>query len=160
MFLISMGTLGLGFVGHELSHRYMGRKFGCWAEFRLWPLGLVMALVLALVSGGSMIFAAPGAVYIVPRSFGSRYEIGKRESGLISLSGPLTNMFVALFFLIFRDFSGILSLIGSTGFSVNLWLAAFNLIPFGMMDGRKVFAWSPIIWALAAVPAWIGIFMI
>ncbi len=160
MFLISLGTLGLGFIGHELSHRYTARKFGCWAEFRLWPLGLVIALLFALVSGGSIIFAAPGAVYIVPSYSGFGYGIGKRESGLISLSGPLTNIIVAIFFYAISGLGGILGLVGSTGFFVNMWLAAFNLIPFGMMDGRKILAWNPVIWALVAVPAWIAIFVL
>jgi hypothetical protein len=64
MFALSLVTLGFGFVGHELAHRYVARLYGCLAEFRLWPLGLVMAVVFALVSGGRMIFAAPGAAYI------------------------------------------------------------------------------------------------
>ncbi len=153
-----MGTLGLGFVGHEFAHRHLARLYGCWAEFRLWPIGLVMALIFALVSGGNIIFAAPGAVYIVPRRFGFGHEIGKRENGIISLSGPLTNIMVAVFFLMIRELGGLFSLVGETGYFVNLWLAAFNLIPFGMMDGRKVFAWNPIIWAIIAIPAWLAIF--
>jgi Zn-dependent protease len=160
MFLISLATLGLGFIGHELSHKYVAQRFGCWAEFRLSPYGLVMALLFALVSGGSIIFAAPGAVYIVQKNFEYGYRIGRKENGLISLSGPSANIVVALFFLAVRDLGGILGLMGSTGFYVNLWLAAFNLIPFGMMDGRKVLAWSPMIWALVAVPSWIAIFFL
>lgn len=158
-FIISLITLGLGFIGHELSHRFVARNFGCWAEFRLWPLGLIMAVAFALISGGTMIFAAPGAVYIVPRHNELGYGIGRRENGLISLSGPLANIIVGLFFFMLRDFGGLLGNIGSIGFIVNFWLAAFNLIPFGMMDGRKIFAWNPIIWALIAIPTWLAIFI-
>jgi len=31
----------------------------------------------------------------------------------------------------------------------NAWIAVFNLIPFGMFDGLKVFAWNKKVWALA-----------
>jgi Zn-dependent protease len=158
MFGVSLVTLGFGFVGHELAHRYVARSYGCVAEFRLWPLGLVMAVVFALVSGGRMIFAAPGAVYIIPRSFG--FGITKRENGLISLSGPLANILVGLAFLVLAGFEGLLGLIGSMGFTVNLWLAAFNLLPFGVLDGRKVFSWSPAIWAVVTIPAWLMIFLL
>lgn len=96
MFGISLITLGFGFVGHELAHRYVAQSYGCLADLRLWPLGLVMAVVFALVWGGRMIFAAPGAVYLIPRSFGFGYGITKRENGLISLSGSLANIVVAL----------------------------------------------------------------
>lgn len=160
MFLISLATLGLGFIGHELSHRYTARRFGCWAEFRLWPLGLGIALLFAVMSGGRMIFAAPGAVYIVPRYSQTGYGIKKRESGLISLSGPLTNILVAIFFYGLSGLGGIWSLVGSSGFFVNMWLAAFNLIPFGMLDGKKIFAWNPAVWASVAIPAWIAVFVL
>lgn len=161
MFAVSLVTLGFGFVGHELAHRYVARSYGCLAEFRLWGLGLVMAVIFALISGGRMIFAAPGAVYIIPRRFGFGYGITKRENGLISLSGPLANILVALVFFvlgILTSFDGLLGLIGSRGFTVNLWLAAFNLLPFAMLDGRKVFSWSPVVWAAVTVPAWLMIF--
>ena len=105
-------------------------------------LMLAMAVIFALVSGGQMIFAAPGAVYISPRSFGFSYWINKKENGFISLSRPLANILVGLAFLMLAGFGGILGLMGSTGFRVNLWFAAFNLLPFGMLDGRKVFSWN------------------
>jgi len=159
MFGISLITLGFGFLGHELAHRYVARSYGCLAEFRLWPLGLAMAVIFALVSGGQMIFAAPGAVHIIPRSFGFGYGITKKENGLISLSGPLANILVGLAFLMLAGFGELLGLIGTTGFRVNLWLAAFNLLPFGMLDGRKVFSWSPVTWAAITIPAWLMIFL-
>ena len=157
-FLISLFTLGLGFLGHELTHRNVARRFGCWAEFRLWPMGLVIAVMFALISGGRFIFAAPGAVYIQPRSPFWNYRLSKREYGLISLAGPLMNVVVGCFFLLVRPLGGIFLEIGSTGFYINLWLAAFNLIPFGMMDGQKVFSWDPKIWAAAAIPIWLALF--
>ena len=29
------------------------------------------------------------------------------------------------------------------GFSINAWLAAFNMLPFWNLDGTKVLAWNP-----------------
>ncbi len=83
----------------------------------------------------------------------------KKDIGFISLSGPLTNIVVAVLFLMVSVFGGIWGILGSTGFFVNLWLAAFNLIPFGMMDGQKIFSWNPIIWALVSIPVWIITFL-
>ena len=75
--------------------------------------------------------------------------------GLISLSGPISSIMIALIFYGLGYFGGILGTVGMQGFTLNLWLAAFNLIPLGVMDGRKVFAWSPIVWGLVAIPTWI-----
>jgi hypothetical protein len=66
----------------------------------------------------------------------------KRENGLISLSGLVGNILVGLGFPVLSGFEGFLGLVASTGFMVNFWLAAFNLLAFGMLDGQKVFSWS------------------
>ncbi|MEM4245771.1 MAG: AN1-type zinc finger domain-containing protein [Candidatus Bathyarchaeia archaeon] len=154
-FPIALFTLGLGFLAHEFAHRNVARRFGCWAEFRLWPLGLLMAVILAITSGGRFVFAAPGAVYIRPRSYIWGSCISRREYGIISVSGPLMNIAVGAFFLALTLVRGAIAEIGSVGFFVNMWLASFNLIPFGMMDGYKVFSWSPKVWAAVAIPTWV-----
>lgn len=120
----------------------------------------MMAVVFALISGGRMIFAAPGAVYITPRSYGLGYGITQKQNGLISISGPLANIVVALLFLLFSGLGGFIGLVGSTGFRLNAWLAAFNLLPFGALDGRKVFSWNRVIWAIVTVPTWLMILLL
>jgi Zn-dependent protease len=37
-------------------------------------------------------------------------------------------------------------------FFINLYLAAFNMIPFGSLDGRKIFEVNRLAWAIVAVP--------
>lgn len=155
MFGVALLTLGLGFIGHELSHRVVARRLGCWAEFRLWAWGLIMALVLAVASGGMFIFAAPGAVYITPglrHAWGS--SIARRDNGYISLAGPAANIVVAMGFLLLAPAGGLLGFIGERGYQINLFLAGFNLLPFGMLDGQKVLSWNPLIWAAVAIPVW------
>lgn len=160
-FSIALVTAGLGFIGHELAHKFTAQRYGCWAEFRVWTWGLTMALIFALVSGGRFIFAAPGAVYIVPiaRQFGWGHEISRRENGLISLAGPMVNIGLAVIFLLligvgwFLEFSFL-------GYWINLWLAALNLLPFGPLDGRKVLSWNPLVWAGITIPLWAIIFLL
>jgi len=144
-----MLTVGLGFLLHELAHKFMAQRYGFWAEFRMSPWGLALALIFAFISGGSFIFAAPGATLI------SGYST-KRENGIIALVGPLTNLLLAF---IFYSISPLVYQIGLMGFRINLWLAAFNLIPFGGLDGQKVLSWSIFIWALVTIPTWIGVFL-
>jgi Zn-dependent protease len=154
IFMISLLTIGTAFIGHELTHKFVAQKYGCFAEFRMWFFGLMLALFFALVSEGRFIFAAPGAVYITPASVGLGFGITNRENGIISLSGPLTNVLLALIFFSLTFFSGLLYEIGFLGFYINIFLAAFNLIPFPPMDGYKVFTWSKVIWAVVAIPLW------
>jgi Zn-dependent protease len=34
------------------------------------------------------------------------------------------------------------------GASFNAWIALFNLLPFGVLDGEKIFNWNKIAWGL------------
>ena len=42
---IVMVGVGTGFILHELGHKFVSMKYGYWAEFKLWPQGLLVALV-------------------------------------------------------------------------------------------------------------------
>jgi Zn-dependent protease len=45
------------------------------------------------------------------------------------------------------------------GFSINGWLALFNLIPFGVLDGAKILQWNGIVWLVTAIIAGVMVFM-
>ena len=148
-FLVSMVTVGVGFLLHELAHKVVAVRFGQIAEFRA-DYGM---LFLALVgSFAGFLFAAPGAVH-------HRGRITEREHGLIALAGPVTNLvlavaFTALFFaLAFLDVGGVAAEMAWFGLSINLLLAGFNMIPFGPLDGRTVLDWNRAVYAVVAVPS-------
>jgi len=157
IFGIAAVTAGAGFLLHELAHKFSAQKYGLFAEFRAWNLGLIMGIVTAFMG---FLLIAPGAVYIRQKgaSFGS--AITKRENGIISIVGPLINVVLAGFFLLVGSGIGgnLGIIIGLIGVRINLFLAAFNMIPFGMFDGQKVFAWNKILWAVVAIPLFINAF--
>lgn len=137
-FGIALVTVGPGFVLHELMHKFTAQSYGYWAEFRMWPSGLLLAILVSLFG---FLFGAPGATYI------SGLGIGKKENGVISAAGPLTNFFVGLLFIpLILLGTGIIRFTGEIGYQVNMTLAAFNMIPIMPLDGAKVFSWSKLIW--------------
>ncbi len=144
-FLVVMLTVGAGFVLHELSHKFVAQNYGALAAYRAWPMGLLLAVGLSLLTGGGFVFAAPGAVLI----YGP--HITREQNGKISLAGPLVNFVLALFFISLAfAFPGVagLSLFGGR---VNAFLGLFNLIPFFPLDGQKVLAWSKGAWIAATL---------
>ena len=159
LLLVSFITVPTSFVFHELGHRYLARKYNCYAEFRMWPFGLILALVTGL--SGLGLFAAPGAVYIHPRSdmWGTPVHISKKRMGLISLIGPAINVALAGIFSLLFILLPAYDYIFSVGISINLILALFNMIPFPPLDGSKIFAWDKKIWiafVIAAAGAYIS----
>jgi Zn-dependent protease len=141
-------TLGLGFIAHEISHKFLAQRYGCMASFRIWPIGLVAAIAIAFATSGRFVFAAPGAVYIIPYSFYRSDFLTEREYGLIALAGPLSNILLALLLFSLSPLGGIIGVIGTFGYKVNMWLALFNLIPIPPLDGNKVIMWNKGIWVL------------
>lgn len=134
-FGISAFTVGVGFVFHELMHKFAAQNFGLWAEFRADYIMLILALGLSFAG---FIIAAPGAVMI-------HGATTKSKEGKISLIGPVTNLGLAVIFLVpllALSVSGLAGLFFNIGFRINALLAAFNLIPFGVFDGKKIYDWS------------------
>lgn len=146
-FAISLLTVGVGFVLHELAHKFAAMHFGYWAEFQKDNTMLVVAVILAALAG--VVFAAPGATVI----YGSTT---RRENGIISAAGPVTNLVLcAVFFGLFLA-GGIvgeyiLLLVGLMGVQINAMIATFNMLPVSVLDGRKVLAWNPAVFAVLFV---------
>ena len=137
MFLISLFTAGIGFLFHELAHKFVAQKYGCVAEFRAFDQMLYLAVGLAVAVG--FIFVAPGAVMI-------HGQVTRKENGIISAAGPLTNFSLAMIFMGLIFYLPAWSFIFSPGFFINLWLGLFNLIPFGNFDGIKILHWNRYVW--------------
>lgn len=144
IFLISVFTVGLAFLLHELAHKFLAQHYGCWAEFRSFDMGLLLALMMSF---SGLVFAAPGAVMI-------NGVVSTKEYGKIAAIGPLTNIVLALLFMgisYFIPLAGWWGQLITQGAFINAWLAMFNLIPLWNLDGLKVIRWSKGIWLLLVV---------
>ena len=118
----------------------------------MWPMGLVLALVTSLIG---FIFAAPGATYI------QGMNISKEENGQISIAGPLVNIVIGVLFLplaLFSSPGSFLQDLGVIGAYINIFLALFNLLPIGPLDGSKVWRWNVAIWAATFIPTGIAFY--
>ena len=146
MFL-SAGLFAASFLLHELSHKFTAQKNGLWAEFRMTSFGAILTL-FSIFSPFKII--APGAVTI--SGYASESTFGR-----VAVAGPITNILLGVLMATvsivmptnipsFSNVSVLKSIIVST-WAINGFLAVFNLIPFGILDGRKVFVWNKKIWA-------------
>ena len=142
------------FIVHEIAHKISARKYGCWAECRASPSGLRFGIFLAALTG--IIFMAPGAVMVAGNT--SRSQFGK-----IALAGPVSNIMLwalgILLILLGLETTDFVSMInGKERGLLELWcwvnvgLGAFNMLPFGPLDGKKIKSWSNVVyWIWASV---------
>ena len=143
--LVSFIMVMSSFILHELAHKFTAQRFGAWSEFRMYPTGLILCLIMSVVG---FLFAAPGAVYI-------RGYITDEMNGKISIAGPAVNIGISTVALI-------LCLIIGKGLSadiffllayMNAFLAVFNLLPIPPLDGSKVLKWNPAVYAVSIAAA-------
>jgi Zn-dependent protease len=137
------------FLVHEMAHKLLAQFYGSWAEFRTNLYGLV-------VTGISTIpfipfkFIAPGAVMV---DLSDRSKFGR-----VAFVGPLTNLVMGfMFWILTYQFPSVGYLY--TGAIFNSWIALFNLLPFGNLDGQKIFSWNKIAWILMILSS-MGLFVI
>jgi Zn-dependent protease len=153
---ISLLTVGIGFVLHEMAHKYVALHYGFWAEFRKDPIMLVVAVAMAALVG--VVFAAPGATMIY--DINGR-GISREQNGWISASGPIVNILLCIPFAGLLIYGGtgvslsgsIITIIGMVGLQVNAMIAAFNMLPVSVLDGRKVADWNLAIFLVLIVIA-------
>ena len=135
-------VITLSFFMHEIAHKVTAQRRGLWAEFRLTVWGAILTslsifLPFKIISPGAVMISGPA----------SMDEIGK-----ISLAGPVTNMVLSTAFLgltFVPSFDPWVSFIFAIGAFFNGYIAVFNLIPMGILDGFKIFHWNKAVWALA-----------
>jgi Zn-dependent protease len=132
--------LTASFFTHEMAHKIIAQREGFWAEFRLMLTGAMLTL-LSVISPFFKIIS-PGAVMVA--GFPDRNSNGK-----ISVAGPATNILLSATLLATGFVPARYSVVFQLAAAFNAWIALFNLIPFGMLDGFKIFLWDKKIWALA-----------
>lgn len=152
IFVIAFLTAGVGFLLHELMHKYFAIKYKLFGEFKAF-YGMLWLSILFSFFG--FILAAPGAVFI-------KGKITKEKNGKISLAGPMTNLILALIFLgliLFLNSAGIFGMFLKFGLTINSLLAAFNMIPAMPFDGKKVYDWNKKIYILVLIIS-LGLFIL
>ncbi|MFA7562256.1 MAG: site-2 protease family protein [Methanoculleus sp.] len=143
-FVMSLVTVGVAFVLHELAHKFAAMRYGYWAEFKKDNQMLLIAVVMAALVG--VVFAAPGATYVYGNAT-------RAENGRISAAGPVTNLLLCIPFaaLVLFGGGGLIALVGLVGLRVNAMIATFNMLPISILDGRKVLAWNPAVFAVLII---------
>ncbi|OGH20123.1 MAG: hypothetical protein A3D74_01175 [Candidatus Levybacteria bacterium RIFCSPHIGHO2_02_FULL_37_13] len=156
--LVSLVILIFSAILHEIAHGYVAERFGdptarLAGRLTLNPkkhIDPIMSILLPIVlmfSGSPVIFGAAKPVPIDPFNL----KEGRKDIALVALSGPLTNIILAvLATIVFHVLNLVLPATNITLSIVhwlfltiahlNLLLAIFNLLPIPPLDGSKVFS--------------------
>ena len=147
VFLKYLLFVGLGFVAHEMAHKYQAIKLGAISFFVSWPEYLILSLFLKIFLGFTII--VPGAT-VWAKPFATI-----EEQGLVAAAGPIASIALAAVFLILSKFLPLFA----EGAIINAYIALFNLLPVYPLDGAKILRWDKKIWTLLFILA-LAIFIV
>jgi len=126
---------------HELAHKFVALGFGFDATFHAAYAFLALGVVLRLV-GSNFIFFVPAYVAIGCRT--AACVIPHIQSALIAAAGPFTNLALfigaALALKYKKKMKKETRVILHLTKIINLFLFIFNMLPFYIFDGYKVFS--------------------
>lgn len=159
--IVSLIILLFSAILHEVAHGFVADRFGdptprLSGRLTLNPKSHIdpfMSILLPLtlfLSGSPVIFGAAKPVPIDPYNL----KEGRKDIALVALSGPLTNIILALLAaFLFKGLSlpfienviplfyiSILQAFFLLVMHINLLLSIFNLLPIPPLDGSKVFS--------------------
>lgn len=178
-FLKTLLIVAVGALVHDFGHDIMCKKYGFNSEFRLWgvkrfwftkkaqypkkynifgkeltvyqfPVGIIIALLLMILSNGRLYWAAISSYGLVTEKvhrLGKRFvEVTDFEEAKIALAGPMFLLVLTL----------ILKALNSTGIFeqfilIYSYMIVFDMLPLPGLDGLKVFWGSSLLYAFSFV---------
>lgn len=153
--ILGLAILVYSAIIHEVAHGFVADRFGdptarlagrltLNPKSHIDPFMSILLPLLLLMSGSPVIFGAAKPVPVDPFNL----KEGRKDIALVALSGPLTNVLLAItasFLFRFLDWLPYMfpSFVGwflLTVMQYNILLAIFNLLPIPPLDGSKVSA--------------------
>ncbi len=166
-FFIVLIAVFISLLFRELIFKWFARRHDATSEYEIWninqvwfnkklergfPLGIFIAVVLAIASTGKFFFTALGVHRL--REI-KHARVGRKsifleysEEAKIASMGILSHLFLASLGLLAGNFLGVNM---SAFVNINFFMALFNLLPISNLDGAKIFFGSLITYIFVVV---------
>ncbi|MGH8812016.1 MAG: site-2 protease family protein [Advenella sp.] len=155
IFAITLAEAARGFVAHKLGDRtalMLGRLTLNPAK-HIDPIGTILVPLLLIAANPGFVVGWPKPIPVNESQFANP----KRDSILLALARPLANLLMGILWVITARLLLGFGLLDSywwkvaiAGFTLNIFLMVFNLLPIPPMDGSRIIAgFLPAKWAIA-----------
>jgi hypothetical protein len=149
----------LAVLVHVVSQKIFAVYKGYQVNYKVFTIGLVVCLLVAFYSNGSLALAVPGIMAVsmikhfgVGRRFGGKYQ---RHEAFIAFIGPLANVILALIFQGITNL-GVSNQLVQKVIIVNVSMAIVSILPIPSLPGFKIFYHSRV-WGLFSMVFIIGL---
>lgn len=138
----------LSLLTHISAQKIIGLRLGFKVIYKLWGLGLLVALLVCFISNGVLWLILPGGIIIqhlaVHRLGYFRYGTNLYAFGITSAAGPFSNLFLAMLFKVLYGIAPTPLL--WKAMVVNIWFACVTFLPIPPLDGSHMIYFSRLIY--------------
>ena len=145
----SILIVALSVLVHDAGQRLWGLAIGYRVEFRMWTFGLIIALVVAFISNGSLWLIVPSGFllhHLAGHRLGwFRYGINYFGQAMVALAGPFFTLMLVIFLKVMSAFFP--SALLHKAIVFNAVYAITSLLPIPPLDGSKIYFGSRMLYA-------------
>ena len=150
-FLNAILIVALSILAHDAGQRLCGLAIGYRVEFKMWSYGLIIALLIAFATNGSLWLIMPAGFllhHVASHRLGwFRYGINYFGQAMVALAGPLFTLMLIIVLKALSVFSQSPLLHKAVIF--NVVYAVTSLLPIPPLDGSKIFFGSRMLYFFA-----------
>ncbi|MCD1294398.1 hypothetical protein CUJ83_05220 [Methanocella sp. CWC-04] len=148
--LLGISIVGISEVAHDLVSIRAANKLKIDTEYKFWKLGTITVLLTSWLFGS--VFGAPARTAVKGEN------VTEKDDADIAYAGPRMNFILAILFLLliplkFTTWGQDIAWIGIIGFSANMVLSLYHLMPFEPHKGAKIYRSNKILWAKLFIPS-------
>ena len=141
--------VALSILVHDAGQRLWGLAIGYRIEFRMWSFGLMIALILAFITNGSLWLIIPSG-FMIHHLAGHRlgwfrYGINYFGQAMVALAGPLFSLTLLIFFKILYVFAP--NPLIHKAIIFNAVYIMTSMLPLPPLDGSKIYFGSRMLYA-------------
>ncbi len=147
--IVAIFIVSVSFLVHDAGQRIWGLAIGYRVEFQMWGFGLLIAIIAAFLSNGSIWLIIP-AGFMIHHLAGHRlgyfrYGLNYFGQAMVALAGPLFTLMLIILLKILYALSPSDFLHKAIMF--NVVYAITSMLPIPPMDGSKVYFGSRMLYA-------------
>jgi len=145
-YILTVLIVAISILAFDFVMKVAALQQGFRAEYRMWPQGLAIGVIIALLTGGKFYVILPGGLFLhhvmILRIGKWRYGLNTVAQGTVAAAGPAANLVLATIALMFSAQLNIFPEFFAYVASINFWFMIYQLFPLPRINGIHIFFMS------------------
>ncbi len=145
-YLMTLLIVAITVLAFDGAMKVAALQQGFRAEYRMWPMGLAIGVIITLLTKGRFYVILPGGLFLhhmmMLRLGKYRYGINTIAQGTIATAGPVANLILATISLFFAAQLHVMPAFFGYFAMINFWFMIYQLLPIPRINGIHIFFMS------------------